>query len=127
MKKIKIKFLENGPMRFSVESDEETFSDVLFGSNGKPIRIKKNSILCRCGKSNQQPFCDGVHRMAGFKSAQGCEDALEGVKATVVKHGSLNIEKEDKTKYRICRCGASESLPHCDDTHNSITSKKYTF
>ncbi|WP_024954539.1 CDGSH iron-sulfur domain-containing protein [Sulfurospirillum arcachonense] len=127
MKSIKIKMLENGPIRLSVDSDEEIINNVLFDIRGNSIKIKKNSILCRCGKSNQQPFCDGVHRMIGFSCSAGEEDTFEGVKVSVMKRSSLDIEKADNTKYRLCRCGASQKQPYCDDTHKTITSKKYTF
>ena len=127
MKNIKIKVLENGPIRLSVDSDEETINNVLFDARGKSIKIKKSSILCRCGKSNSQPFCDGIHRMCGFKSSEGIDEVFEGQKVSVMKKSSLDVEKADKTKYRLCRCGASEKQPYCDDTHQSITSRKYTF
>lgn len=127
MKKISIKMLDNGPLRLSVNGDEDSHSDVLFDTKSRPIKIKKNSIICRCGKSKQQPFCDGVHRMCGFKTSQDSDDIFEGVKAKVVKNSSLDIEKEDGTIYRLCRCGASQKQPYCDDTHQSISSKKYTF
>ncbi len=127
MKNIKIKLLEDGPIRLSVDSDEDSIRDVLFDEKGRSIKIKKNSILCRCGKSKQQPFCDGVHRMSGFKASQGVDTVFEGVKVSVIKKSSLDVEKIDKSKYRLCRCGVSAKQPYCDDTHESITSKKYTF
>lgn len=127
MSNIKIKCLENGPMRLSVDSDEDSITNVLFDARGRSITIKKNSILCRCGKSNQQPFCDGVHRMCGFSSSEGIDEIIEGVKVSVVKKGSLDVAQKDKSIIRLCRCGASQNMPYCDDAHSSITSKKFTF
>ena len=32
-----------------------------WNSKGEPIEIKMVMTLCRCGGSNNKPFCDGTH------------------------------------------------------------------
>jgi len=124
---MKVKFLENGPVRLSVESDDESINDVLFNEKNKSITIKKNTILCRCGKSRQQPFCDGVHRMSIFSTSDIVEEIEEINKMNFSRKGPFEVTKNDKTKLRLCRCGASEDKQFCDDTHLEIKSSKYTF
>jgi uncharacterized Fe-S cluster protein YjdI/CDGSH-type Zn-finger protein len=36
---------------------------------GQPIREDTRVALCRCGSSGNKPFCDGTHRLIGFRSA----------------------------------------------------------
>ena len=36
-------------------------------SRGSQIEAKDVVALCRCGGSNNKPFCDGSHRSNGFK------------------------------------------------------------
>jgi uncharacterized Fe-S cluster protein YjdI len=34
---------------------------------GQPFTIGPRAALCRCGHSENKPFCDGSHRQAGFR------------------------------------------------------------
>jgi CDGSH-type Zn-finger protein len=37
--------------------------------SGASIHVRRKTIaLCRCGKSRTRPFCDGTHRVLGFKA-----------------------------------------------------------
>ena len=40
----------------------------LSDADGKPIEIPQGSkvALCRCGGSDNKPFCDGTHKRIGF-------------------------------------------------------------
>jgi len=77
MKSVAIKLVENAQLKLVVDDeDKKIFDDVLFWSNEKAIEIKKNTMLCRCGKSNNQPFCDGVHKKVGFKSSNILEKEI---------------------------------------------------
>jgi CDGSH-type Zn-finger protein len=42
--------------------------------DGRPIETRRKTIaLCRCGKSQIRPFCDGTHKLIGFEAAGGAE------------------------------------------------------
>jgi CDGSH-type Zn-finger protein len=58
---------------------------------GKPI------YWCACGKSSNQPFCDGSHRDTDFKPLK-------------------YVPKKDETR-SICMCKETSNAPFCDGTH----------
>jgi CDGSH-type Zn-finger protein len=60
----KITINNNGPVR--VEGDV-----VVVDAQGKEYGLAGRTVisLCRCGHSQNKPFCDGSHRAAGFSSA----------------------------------------------------------
>ncbi|WP_375372611.1 CDGSH iron-sulfur domain-containing protein [Clavibacter capsici] len=36
---------------------------------GRPVpRTRKTVALCRCGVSSIKPYCDGTHRLVGFRT-----------------------------------------------------------
>ncbi|GAB4422378.1 MAG: CDGSH iron-sulfur domain-containing protein [Anaerolineales bacterium] len=61
-KKIEIKALENGP---NLVNAQATFTDL--EGNTHPIEGKMVA-LCRCGQSENKPFCDGTHKKINFKA-----------------------------------------------------------
>ena len=40
----------------------------IISSSGRESWIGSKVALCRCGQSNNKPFCDGQHKKVGFKS-----------------------------------------------------------
>jgi CDGSH-type Zn-finger protein len=52
----------NGPLL--VRGDVEILT-----ADGVPIpRTRSTVALCRCGKSTIKPFCDGTHKIVGFRT-----------------------------------------------------------
>jgi uncharacterized Fe-S cluster protein YjdI len=41
-------------------------SFILYDTDGKELQHLKMSSLCRCGASNNLPYCDGTHRKIGY-------------------------------------------------------------
>jgi len=52
---------DNGPYQISG-------SFKLLDQEGNEIAVDGEAWLCRCGQSENKPFCDGRHRKAKFES-----------------------------------------------------------
>lgn len=59
----KITVNHNGSLRVEGDFTIQDPSGQLFGLGGRTT-----IGLCRCGHSQNKPFCDGAHRTAGFES-----------------------------------------------------------
>ena len=45
---------------------------VMVDQSGNEIEIKRRVVaLCRCGRSQIRPFCDGTHKLVGFRADSG--------------------------------------------------------
>lgn len=119
---------ENGPL--ALHADLEV--------DGQKVGYR--ATLCRCGASQNKPFCDGAHATAGFTATgepgTDASEALQArngcVKVTAAKDGPLlvdgNLELVSGTgrtlnrvvKTALCRCGQSGKKPYCDGTHRKV-------
>ncbi len=50
--------------------------------DGNRIAVDRRTVaLCRCGRSQLRPFCDGTHKLVGFRAASGPEGVADGVRS----------------------------------------------
>ncbi|MEO1767243.1 CDGSH iron-sulfur domain-containing protein [Thiobacter aerophilum] len=55
---------------------------------------------CACGKSKNQPWCDGSHEGTGVQP--------------------MSFTAKETGTVWLCGCRMSDNLPFCDGTHNSL-------
>jgi CDGSH-type Zn-finger protein len=65
--KPKILPLPNGPY-YLINDMKPKVIENLKNFKGEPLSTTVGIALCRCGKSNRKPFCDGTHSIIGFSS-----------------------------------------------------------
>ena len=71
----KITALDNGP--YLVKG-----SVLLVDGEGNEFRTERATVaLCRCGGSQNKPFCDGTHSKAGFLATERAVRAEQGVRS----------------------------------------------
>lgn len=69
----------------------------------KPYKLEMEPgtyFWCACGRSSQQPFCDGSHRGTGFSP--------------------IKVEIAEKQLVAWCGCKRSGKGAFCDGTHRSL-------
>lgn len=65
----KVTISNNGPILVSGEFE-------LLDAEGKPYGLagRATIALCRCGHSQNKPFCDGSHKAANFQSTAHAQE-----------------------------------------------------
>jgi CDGSH-type Zn-finger protein/uncharacterized Fe-S cluster protein YjdI len=119
---------ENGPLAVEAEL-------LLRGAR----QASPRATLCRCGQSQNKPFCDGAHAAAGFaasgepeaKPAEALAQRNGPLDVTPVKDGPLKLSGNLEivsgtgrtinrvTQAFLCRCGQSKNKPYCDGSHKA--------
>jgi CDGSH-type Zn-finger protein len=79
----------------------------------EPVRIYKEPATldlkpdtyhwCKCGRSPNQPHCDGSHEGTGFLP--------------------IEFKIEEKGQVLLCQCKKTGNVPFCDGTHTKIPRK----
>jgi CDGSH-type Zn-finger protein/uncharacterized Fe-S cluster protein YjdI len=121
------------------DSYYQFIGDVEIQGSNVAIDQEVRAALCRCGLSENKPFCDNNHEK-GFEAPAAMVDlddektALSGGKLRVTVHENGSIEVNGNFELRdekgntihhgsntwLCRCGESSKKPFCDGTHKKI-------
>jgi len=74
-------------------------------ADNRPKKVDLNKgqeyYFCVCGRSKNQPFCDGSHSGTGLEP--------------------LAFTAEQDGEAKLCMCKHSGNLPFCDGTHNQFS------
>jgi CDGSH-type Zn-finger protein len=97
--KPKILLLPNGPY-YLLNDMEPKVVENLQNSEGQPLSTLRGVALCRCGASNNKPFCDGTHGTIGFSSENKTQDNSPIIKDKRKNYVGKQITIHDNRK--IC-------------------------
>lgn len=64
------------------------------------VKAGETYYWCACGKSSNQPFCDGAHKGTEFSP--------------------LPFKAENTETLHLCGCKKTKNPPRCDGTHKEL-------
>lgn len=102
-------------------------------------QTERRAALCRCGASQNKPYCDNSHVGAGFQDSgilgkpgvkAGAAQASRTLSIQPLANGPLMVKgpleihgggaTASGAEVYLCRCGASSNKPYCDGSHKKI-------
>ncbi|MBZ0303695.1 MAG: CDGSH iron-sulfur domain-containing protein [Anaerolineae bacterium] len=127
-----IRLRHNGPL--------EIRGDLMIEDTTVILQDETRAMLCRCGVSQNKPFCDNQHREIHFEPVDPAPSGSQepgalgpGRLQIVARHngpleldGPVRIVNEAGETIFVgqaailCRCGGSSRKPFCDGTHERI-------
>ena len=97
--KPKILPLPNGPY-YLLNDMKPKIVENLQNSKGEPLSTVSGVALCRCGASNNKPFCDGTHGTIGFSTQDRAVQASTNSTSTDADSSSSD-DSSNKNKNTI--------------------------
>ena len=70
------------------------------GPYAHAVDADKSYYWCACGRSANQPFCDGSHKTVGL--------------------APMPFVAEKSATVYLCGCKQSKNAPYCDGTHRTL-------
>lgn len=71
----------------------------LLDADGNAILSERKPVaLCRCGKSRIKPFCDGTHKLTGFRAPSGREPYPTLATGAAAPGGSVSITPSNELR-----------------------------
>jgi CDGSH-type Zn-finger protein len=122
----KVTITKNGPYLFSGKLPLSKVISIV-GSSGEPEKWKKGKkypeleqySLCRCGKSQNKPYCDGTHLKIGFNGEETADKKLYEDQAEIIHGPKLDLADAKKlcSHARFCHLagGTWNNIEKSDD------------
>lgn len=99
--------LQEQDLNDAAQNGGERMSKPVIAAN-KPIKVAlkqgEEYYFCACGRSSNQPFCDGSHKGTGLKPKRF-------------------VAEESGDAY-LCRCKHTQNPPYCDGTHKQFSNEQ---
>lgn len=89
----------------TTESEHAPTTTETFAKGPMEVEVTAGRVYwwCACGKSRQQPFCDGSHKGTEFTPAR--------------------YEASETGAKRFCACKRTQTPPFCDGSHTACNNE----